>query len=75
MGKSTAESAGREVRLARALRANLKRRKAQGRVKAQPAGEAAQAGSGADGEGQGAAAPDETRPAPRLRPNMAQKSD
>jgi hypothetical protein len=59
--RSSAKSSGRQARLARALRANLKRRKAQARAKA-----AAESGPG--GEAANA-------PAPHPRPNMAQKAD
>ena len=64
--KSTAKLSDKQDRLARALRANLKRRKAQSRAKAD-----AQAPAGTDDE----AAPGERQAgsAPRPRPNMAQK--
>lgn len=64
--KSTVKSSGKQDRLARALRANLKRRKAQSRAKAD-----AQAPAGTDDE-----APPGDRQAgsaPHSRPNMAQK--
>jgi hypothetical protein len=65
MATSSAKSAGREARLARALRANLKRRKAHARAK--------QGQAGADGEAEAAGGADETAVGPGSRPNMAQK--
>ena len=63
--KSSFPTSDRRDRLARALRANLKRRKAQSRAKAD-----AQAPGSADDEEPGV--PDEGA-APRPRPNPAQK--
>ena len=62
--KSSARSSDKQDRLARALRANLKRRKAQSRAKA-----GAQAPAGTDD----ATASGEKEAGPAPRPNMAQK--
>ena len=64
MPKPPAKSSDRQDRLARALRANLKRRKAQSRAKAD-----AQAPAGEDD----ATASGEKQTGPASRPNMAQK--
>lgn len=59
------KSPGRQERLAAALRENLKRRKAQARTAAVPAGKAAEASSG---QGSPAAEAPSPRPKPARKP-------